>query len=450
MKLIYFHGFGSSAQSGTIKTLKELLPDFQVIAPDIPVDPAEALPFLKQLCKEEHPDVVVGTSMGGMYAQQMTGFKRICVNPAFEMSKKSKVLKIGTFEYFKPRMDGETHFTITTEIIKHFAEMEAKQFEDVINDKEQDELVWGLFGNDDKQVNGESLFCQYYSYVIHFEGEHRMSDKVINDVLIPLVNEICTIKDDYETNNNNPFVSFEDENGKMGFKNPLTHEIYIEPTYDWVSEFHEGLAAVGLNDKFGYIDKQNKIVIPLAYSRVEDFYNGQAIVYNQDGKELEIDKNGSLHLIKEERNGKYGYVDYHGNVVIPFVYEEVMGFSEGLCAVKKEGKWGYINREGNVVIPFEYEYAADFSDGLAIVRIEHRYYEYITQNGDSVFNDWFTEATSFSEGIARVTVEIDRSPYMSNEEIHFIDKTGRTCFYAPCDLYFGDSRPFHNGRAAIK
>lgn len=96
MKLFYFHGFGSSAASGTIRTLREKLPDFKVIAPDIPVDPAEALPLLRELCEKEQPNVVVGTSMGGMYAQQMFGFNRICVNPAFFMSKTSKVLKVGT------------------------------------------------------------------------------------------------------------------------------------------------------------------------------------------------------------------------------------------------------------------------------------------------------------------------------------------------------------------
>ena len=42
-KLIYFHGFGSSGEGGTVKTLKELLPDWTVMAPDIPVDPAEAM-----------------------------------------------------------------------------------------------------------------------------------------------------------------------------------------------------------------------------------------------------------------------------------------------------------------------------------------------------------------------------------------------------------------------
>ena len=70
-KLIYFHGFGSSGEGSTVRTLRELLPHWTVIAPDIPVDPKEALPFLKMLCEREQPNVIVGTSMGGMYAQQM-------------------------------------------------------------------------------------------------------------------------------------------------------------------------------------------------------------------------------------------------------------------------------------------------------------------------------------------------------------------------------------------
>ena len=187
-KLIYFHGFGSSAASGTVKTLRELLPDFDVVAPDIPVDPAEALPFLRGLCMDEKPDVVVGTSMGGMYAQQMRGYNRICVNPAFEMSEMSKMLTVGTHEYFKPRKDGTTRFEITPEIIRHHAEMEERQF-DGITDEDRRQ-VWGMFADNDQQVNGESLFLQYYNQVVHFSGEHRMDDKVIEDVLIPLIRTI--------------------------------------------------------------------------------------------------------------------------------------------------------------------------------------------------------------------------------------------------------------------
>ncbi len=184
-KLIYFHGFGSSGEGGTVKTLRELLPDWIVLAPDIPVDPKDALPFLEDLCLTERPNIVVGTSMGGMYAQQMRGFRRICVNPAFYMSKQSKALKEGTFEFFNPRKDGAKTFTITHETIEHFSEMEAHQF-DGITEKEQ-EIVYGLFGDEDTTVNCEDVFLQHYKNVIHFHGEHRLNREVIVGTLVPLI-----------------------------------------------------------------------------------------------------------------------------------------------------------------------------------------------------------------------------------------------------------------------
>ena len=86
MKIVYFHGFGSSGASGTVEILRRILPNDEIIAPDIPIEPLEALPYLKQYCEDQQPDIILGTSMGGMYAHQMKGFKRICVNPALNMS----------------------------------------------------------------------------------------------------------------------------------------------------------------------------------------------------------------------------------------------------------------------------------------------------------------------------------------------------------------------------
>lgn len=182
-KLIYFHGFGSSGEGSTVKTLQELLRDWIVLAPDIPVDPAEALPFLEELCKKEQPDVIVGTSMGGMYAQQIRGFKRICVNPAFDLPQHKDILYEGTFEFFNPRKNGETTFTITSEIISHFEEMEAHQFDGVTD--EDRENVYGLFADGDTTVNCEPIFRQHYQNVIHFHGEHRLNRQVIEEVIVP-------------------------------------------------------------------------------------------------------------------------------------------------------------------------------------------------------------------------------------------------------------------------
>lgn len=187
-KLIYFHGFGSSGAGSTVNTLRELLPEWTVIAPDIPVDPKEALPFLKGLCQNEQPNVIVGTSMGGLYTQQMRNFKRICINPAFNLSQHTDTLKEGTFEFFNPRKDGAKTFIITTEIIQHFAEMEAHQFDGITDEDRVN--VYGLFADNDTTVNCEDIFRQHYKNVSHFHGEHRLNREVIEKVLVPLIKEI--------------------------------------------------------------------------------------------------------------------------------------------------------------------------------------------------------------------------------------------------------------------
>ena len=60
-KLLYVHGFGSSGSSGTVARIRELLPSATVIAPDLPLHPAEAMDLLNNVCQTEKPDLI--TSM---------------------------------------------------------------------------------------------------------------------------------------------------------------------------------------------------------------------------------------------------------------------------------------------------------------------------------------------------------------------------------------------------
>ena len=201
-KLIYFHGFGSSGATGTAESLRRMLnPTYdpqhgifedtvQVLSPDIPVDPAEALPFLRQYCEQEQPDLIIGTSMGGMYAQQMFGFRKICVNPAFNMSTMSKVLKTGEHTFFNRRKDGQKTFRITRDIIQHHNMMERQQFKGITPfDREN---TWGLFGIHDDQVNTYDLFRKYYTQAQRFDGEHRLNERVLRTTIVPLIQQILT------------------------------------------------------------------------------------------------------------------------------------------------------------------------------------------------------------------------------------------------------------------
>lgn len=186
--IVYLHGYGSSSQSSTVKYLAKKMPNFNVIAPDIPIDPKEALPFLKNYCANNKADLIIGTSMGGMYAMQLTDYPRICVNPALHMSQLTGVLQVGTFERFQPTADGRTLFTITEEVIQHFQEMEQHMFDDI--NSENQSLCWGFFADGDTLVNCMEEFAQHFTQVADFHGEHRMNNAVIRDVIIPAAKRI--------------------------------------------------------------------------------------------------------------------------------------------------------------------------------------------------------------------------------------------------------------------
>ena len=52
-------------------------------------------------------------------------------------------------------------------------------------------------------------------------------------------------------------------------------------------------------------------------------------------------------------------------IIISPKYGEVRGFSEGLAAVEQQGKWGFVDLKGKVVIPLMYIEARDFREGKA-------------------------------------------------------------------------------------
>jgi predicted esterase YcpF (UPF0227 family) len=186
-KLLYVHGFASSGSSGTVMTLRHHLDSWRVIAPDLPVDPFESLELLRTIVAEEQPNVVIGTSMGGMYVQQLWGVPRIIVNPSFEMSRSLLFGKMGRNKYMSKRKDGATEFRIDKSVVERFKQMEKTQF-DGVGDNEK-ELLTALFGDKDPIVNFYSLVAELYGEdrCIRFKGEHRLNDEVVKKVVIPIV-----------------------------------------------------------------------------------------------------------------------------------------------------------------------------------------------------------------------------------------------------------------------
>lgn len=188
--MMYVHGFASSGSSGTVMSLRRHLPGWQVIAPDLPLDPFEALELLRSIVEKEKPEIVVGTSMGGMYVQQLWGVPRVVVNPSFEMSRSLLFGKMGRNKYMSKRQDGATEFRVDKALVERFKLMEKEQFAGV--DEQEKRLVTGLFGDKDTIAQFRPLMASLYGEerCRWFRGEHRLNDDVVKRVLLPLLVEL--------------------------------------------------------------------------------------------------------------------------------------------------------------------------------------------------------------------------------------------------------------------
>lgn len=185
-KILYVHGFGSSAQSGTVRRIQSVLPEAEVIAYDLPLHPTEAMELLHGVCEDQHPDLIIGTSMGGMYTEMLYGYDRIVVNPAFQMGEtmhEHNMMGMQTFQ--NPRADGIQDFIVTKALVKEYKEITQQCFTAVTADEQQ--RVYGLFGDEDTTVHTFDLFRSHYPHAIHFHGGHRLDDQSLMHGVMPVI-----------------------------------------------------------------------------------------------------------------------------------------------------------------------------------------------------------------------------------------------------------------------
>ena len=188
-KLMYLHGSASAGFSRTSMGILKYLPqDWQLLTPDCPVDAEECLKMLKDLCEREKPDLIIGSSQGGYYAQMLRGYKRICVNPALDMSNDEDV-KVGNHQFVVNREDGVQRYVITPEMQEGYRRLEAHQFEGITDF--DSEYCYGLFGDHDTDYGHcKPLFAAHYKHIHSFPGGHKMEYDEIEKYLMPLVQEL--------------------------------------------------------------------------------------------------------------------------------------------------------------------------------------------------------------------------------------------------------------------
>lgn len=202
--------------------------------------------------------------------------------------------------------------------------------------------------------------------------------------------------DEIKQINSDGIVYIEDK--KYGFMD-FDKNVKIEPQYEELKEINTGIFKAKTSGKYGIIDISNKEKLKPEYADIyyekdagfyvseDEKYNSQ--ILDSDFKvklkgiisELNKDKGfiklkinneykyynfkfeeksvkeilSSNKLFVSKKDGKYGFIDKDGTVVVDYIYDEAQEQnSYGFAAVKKNDLWGAINSEGKVVLEPKY------------------------------------------------------------------------------------------------
>lgn len=185
MKVLFIHGLASSGAYKMASSLRILLKGSEVIAPDVPIEPTEALNLLEGICRDERPDLIVGLSLGGFWAQKLRGYRKILVNPDFHISRLLRTMT-GEREYLSPRRDGALTFTVTEALCDEYARLENVEFDGLAS--EEIALTTGMFADRDEMVNCKDEFEAYYpGRSRSYPGTHLPNYPEIKKYILPVI-----------------------------------------------------------------------------------------------------------------------------------------------------------------------------------------------------------------------------------------------------------------------
>lgn len=209
-------------------------------------------------------------------------------------------------------------------------------------------------------------------------------------------------------------------------------EVVIPAMYKSADCFKDGLARVSTNDgRILYIDKNNNTKFECSS---DCFYIGEGL-FNDNGVIKDLNRNtlplndkysnidyfsDGLSFAYAKDNSEGCYINKKGEAVIRNInYESEYDFNEGLAAVKENGKYGFINKSGKIVIPCTFDCYYEnhtqsvhrggfpsFSDGVCLLKNKDETC-YIDKTGKIILSgiDSKYDVSDFSEGLARVCYE---------------------------------------------
>lgn len=239
---------------------------------------------------------------------------------------------------------------------------------------------------DIKQIYGSSLF------VITQSGKQKV---IKQDGTVAIADGFDSISQVLEgTNQGVIFI----KNNKYGVMS-ADGTVVIEANYEYLKQAKLQEYIAKKDGKYGVIDQNKNEKLPfdytgISYDSIADIFVAEDAEYNSivlDGlynkklqgivSEINTDKGylkirvdeeykyynfkfeekkntdiySSNDIFLSKKDGKYGYVDKQGNVVVDYIYDDATEENEyGYSSVKKDGLWGVIDEKGNIILEPKY------------------------------------------------------------------------------------------------
>lgn len=197
----------------------------------------------------------------------------------------------------------------------------------------------------------------------------------------------------------------------------------IEVLNTEVNEIDDSIEVVQNGQLYGLSNAKGEIITPFIFDNVIKLNDGSACVFI---------------------NKKYGYINKRGVIIVPIIYEVTeyfMGshdynFHCGLTEVKQNNKYGFVDKNGVVRIPIVYESVGYFNENLVSVSINYKY-GYLNNFGEIVVQLIYDFATNFKDGFGEVSL---------GGKYGFVNKMGELII--PCK--FENVKCFSEGYAAVR
>jgi len=162
--------------------------------------------------------------------------------------------------------------------------------------------------------------------------------------------------------------------------------------YDKAVGTRETMYLAMKDGKFGYVDVDGNVLLPIIHDMDWTFNDDMSmwLRYVPHAGEWEVTGRQGESILRPEallydfaygganihqvlKDGKTGYINVSGEIVIAIEFDEITYSEDGTAIAVLNARYGYIDRDGSLLTPVIYESVTEFGDNVSWVRIDGKW-----------------------------------------------------------------------------